>query len=272
MSTKPLPPHGSTARAKGRPAAGIKGCPCLPCRDAENRYNKRRRLLNGTGRTFMVPAAPVADHLRALFAAGAGWNQLRDVAESSNATISAILHGKVKQIRRTTANKFLAIRPGDATPPGRRVPAIGAIRRTRALLAIGHTCKAIYGATTVEHTQVSELVTGRTDTVAKHVHERIAEGYAKLAGIPGTSARSRNRAAREGWPPPAAWDDIDDPACVPDAGRDDAELGRRELAALRREEITHLAAYSIPEHEIAERLGMAPAYVHDLIRNMRSAA
>lgn len=271
-ATKPLPPHGTTARAKGRPSAGIKGCPCLPCRDAENHYSKRRRYLNDTGRTFMVPAAPVAEHLRTLFAAGAGWNQLRDVAESSNATISGILHGKSAKIRRTTANKFLAIQPGDATPPGRRVPAVGAIRRTRALLAIGHSCKAIYNASTVQHSKISILLGGTVDTVPKHVHERIALGYTKLAVTPGTSMRSFNRAARQGWPSPAAWDDIDDPQAVPDTGRNDTELGRRELAALRREEITHLAAYSIPENEIAARLAMAPAYVHDLIRDMKAAA
>lgn len=213
---KPLADHGTTARAKGRPDAGIKGCPCRPCRDAENRYEKRRRYLNDTGRTLQVSAEPVAAHLKILFAAGAGWVQLAAASNCSSATISDIRTGKSVTIRRATANKILAVHPGDALPPGLPVPTVGAVRRVRALLAIGHTCKAIYEASGVEHSTITELLNGRISMVARHVDERITKGYAKLAASPGISARSLNRATREGWAPPAAWDDIDDPDARPD--------------------------------------------------------
>ncbi len=69
----------------------------------------------------------------------------------------------------------------------------------------------------------------------------------------------------------AAWDDnIDDPAATPETDQNVVDLdNRRELAALRRAEIEHLASFNIPEHEIANRLGMSRDYVHDLLRDMR---
>ncbi|GFE20129.1 helix-turn-helix domain-containing protein [Streptomyces nigrescens] len=214
---KPLADHGTTARAKGRPASGIKGCPCTPCRQAEARYDKRRRYLNATGRTLTVDPRPVADHIRNLFAEGAGWNQLVAASGCSNSTISLILNGKISRIHRTTADKLLAVQPGDAQPPGLRVPTTGSVRRLHALLAIGHTCKAISAASGVEHSTLSDLINERLERVARHVTERVASGYSILAGTRGNSARSINRGLRNNWAPPAAWDDdhLDDPDAHP---------------------------------------------------------
>ena len=50
--------------------------------------------------------------------------------------------------------------------------------------------------------------------VALATHDRIAAAYDELAMRPGPSARNR----RLGYPPPLAWDDIDDPAATPDLG------------------------------------------------------
>jgi AraC-like DNA-binding protein len=92
--------------------------------------------------------------------------------------------------------------------------------------------------------------------------------------MPGSALKTRNKARREGWPDPLWWEDmghIDDPDFDP-AAAVERELNRDELAALRRQEIAHLAAFGIPEHEIAQRLGMSPHYVHDLIRDRLSTA
>lgn len=270
---KPLAEHGTTARAKGRPARGVKGCPCAPCRTAEATYDKKRRFLNATGRTLMVDATPVAEHLRQLFSAGAGWHQIATAAESSTATVHAIITGRITQCRRVTASKFLAIKAQDVIPSNRAVDACGSIRRMHALLALGHTNKAITVASGVEHSMLSDLINERLTTVTRHVADRIDIGFRALAAKRGTSARNINRARRNNWAPPAAWDDeaIDDPARGPETGAD-AELGRRELAAYRRQEIAHLASFGIPEREIAARLDLAGDYVHDLIRDMRKAA
>ncbi|MFF9624229.1 hypothetical protein [Streptomyces griseosporeus] len=213
---KPLAEHGTTARAKGRPVAGIPGCPCHPCRQAENAYDKRRRYLNQTGRTLMVDTAPVAAHLRGLFAAGAGWIQLSAISGCSSSTISNLLAEKNPQCRRTTANKILAIQPGDAIPNQRRIPATGTIRRLRALVALGHKCADIDTACRIDHSVLTDLLTARRDTVTVGLAKRVADGFEKLSKTNGTHARSLRRAARERWAPPAAWDDIDDPNAGPD--------------------------------------------------------
>lgn len=215
---KPLAEHGTTARAKGRPAAGIPGCPCPACRAAECAYDKRRRYLNATGRNLMVDTAPVAQHIRAVFEAGAGWAQLAAITGCSTSTLHGIRTGRITSCRRSTASKILAAQIGDAIPAGRMVPAVGSIRRLHALLAAAHSCKAITLASTVEHSMISDLVNERVSTVKLHVAERIADGFRQLAGTTGSSARSRNRAMRNNWAPPAAWDDgaVDDPNAHPD--------------------------------------------------------
>jgi hypothetical protein len=213
---KPLAEHGTTARAKGRPAQGIPGCPCPPCRQAENAYDKRRRFLNQTGRALMVDTAPVAAHLRGLFAGGAGWVQLAAIAGCSTSTISTLLMEKKPQCRRTTANKILAIQPGDAIPGQRRIPALATIRRLRALIALGHKCADIDAACRIDHSVLTDLLTARRDTVTMALAQRVDEGYQKLSKSSGSHVRSLHRATRERWAPPAAWDDIDDPNAAPD--------------------------------------------------------
>lgn len=215
---KPLAEHGTTARAKGRPTTGIPGCNCPPCRRAENAYDKRRRFLNQTGRTLMVDTAPIAAHLRGLFAAGAGWVQLAAVSGSSTSTIHKLLTEKIPQCRRTTANKLLAIQPGDCIPDQRGIDATGTIRRVRALVALAHKCHDIDRACRIDHSVLTDLLAGRLDTVTVGLARRVDEGFRQLATSTGNSVRSLNRAVREGWAPPAAWDadTIDDPTAVPD--------------------------------------------------------
>jgi lambda repressor-like predicted transcriptional regulator len=215
---KPLAEHGTTARAKGRPSAGIPGCPCPPCRRAENAYDKRRRFLNQTGRTLMVDTAPVAAHLRGLFSAGAGWIQLAAVSGCSTSTMHNLLTEQNPRCRRVTANKILAIQPGDAIPNHRSIPATGTIRRVRALMTLAHTCRAISQACRIDHSTLSDLLAERLDSVSLGLANRVDDGFRALSRTTGASARSRNRATRERWAPPGAWDDdtIDNPDAHPD--------------------------------------------------------
>lgn len=268
---KPLAEHGTTARAKGRPSAGIPGCPCPRCRRAENAYDKRRRFLNQTGRTLMVDTAPVAAHLRGLFAAGAGWIQLAAISGCSTSTLHNLLTEQNPRCRRATANKILAIQPGDAIPDHRGIPATGTVRRVRALMTLAHTCRAISQACQIDHSTLSDLLTGRLDAVSIGLANRVADGYRTLSRTTGASARSRNRATRERWAPPAAWDDdtIDDPNAQPEYGR---ELSFHERAELRREEIIHFAWHGDTPEQILARLNgeMSISTVRQIVQDWRT--
>ena len=254
-AAKPLPPHGTTARAKGRPAAGIKGCPCRPCRDAENAYDKRRRFFNESGRTYMVDSAPTQAHLKMLFAEGAGWTQLVAATTCSSSTLVAILNGERPEITRRVASLILAVHAADVLPPNRKVSAIGSIRRCRALVAIGHKFMDIADASPLDLATIRYVINGHPANVSAVTAAEIVAAYEALAGHPGTSVRSRNRAAREGWRDPQWWEDyghIDDPAFDPDKADD--ELNFLERARLRREEIIHLAWCGHQPEQILARL------------------
>ncbi|MEZ3180335.1 hypothetical protein KYY02_17070 [Streptomyces pimonensis] len=252
---KPLAEHGTTARAKGRPTAGIKGCPCRPCRDAENTYDKRRRFLNESGRTRMVDAKPTQAHLKKLFAEGAGWTQLIAATSCSSSTLVAILNGERAEITRRVANQVLAVQAADVQPPHRPIPAIGSIRRCHALVAIGHKLIDIADASRLDFATIRYIVSTQPGNVSARTAAAVASAYDNLRGQPGKSVRSLNRAAREGWRDPQWWEDyghIDDPAFDP--AKADAELNFHQRAALRREEIIHLAWCGHEPEQILDRL------------------
>jgi hypothetical protein len=102
--------------------------------------------------------------------------------------------------------------------------------------------------------------------VRAHVEQLCATGMGYK-----TVARTANRARREGWAPPAAWDDdaIDDPAAVPfvvDVDEDQVdELAVEQLLDGHRMELTGatlhaavhaLAARGLQPASISERLGI----------------
>ncbi|MCX4232091.1 hypothetical protein [Streptomyces ortus] len=216
----PLPPHGTPARGVGRPGQGIPGCKCQPCRDAKNKADTMRALANLSGRPVRVPAEPVAAHLRTLLDAGMGWVRIGRAAHSSSCTIARILNGQ-QLIRRTAAERLLAVKYRPA--PGRTVNATGTRRRIQALIAIGHTVEGVAAESGVDHSVIHDVLGGAAN-VRGMTCDRIAAAYDWLSGHPPTDIRpsaattSRNRAARQGWAPPIAWDDdrIDDPTAHPD--------------------------------------------------------
>lgn len=97
------------------------------------------------------------------------------------------------------------------------VLAIGALRRVRALNAIGWPTDEI--ATRLGYTSraaVNLAITKRTMTYA--LWARIRDVYDELSGTPGPSPRSAARARTAKWAPPLAWAglDIDNPRAQPD--------------------------------------------------------
>lgn len=268
-ATKPLPEHGTTARAKGRPSGATPRCPCPPCRAAERAYAKRCRVLNATGRTLRVPVEPVARHVDALFAAGGGWVQIADLAHISQSSLSKIRNRQQAVLRRGVADRILGIQPGQGLPERRSVSAIGAVRRVRALMVTGHTVAAVGDAANLNHTVMHGLVNGRLDSVWATTDASITAAYVALAHRPGSNARARNRARREGWYGPLAWDgNIGHPDAVPDptgVGTD----GQRTRDPLRNDEIKHLAGFQLPTHEIAKRVGLDEKDVDDRLAKWR---
>lgn len=271
---KPLPAHGTRARAGGSPHSGIPRCPCEPCRRAEYRYDVRRRHLAATNRKLTVDPTPAADHLRQLRADGMPVSAIIKAAKISRATVRQLVLGRPAPIRRTTASAILAIPARSAAGTAITVPSIGSTRRLRALVAIGHSGTRIRQATGLTHTTIWQVTAGRSPVVLASTADTIAGAYRLLVASPGASVRERNRAARNGWAGPLQWGrDIDDPDAEPQVGEMQAAMGRREarsvLAASRADEIEHLASFGIPAADIAGRVGLSVDYVRDQLAGTR---
>lgn len=250
-ATKDLPRHGSEARYQG--ATGRPGCRCRTCITGWTQAGQRRQLARLQGRPATIPAGPVTQHLRILYASDLTTGQIATASGADSSTIKDHARGRFPRIRRTTAVKLLAVQP-DVKPTIGFVPALGSMRRCRALYAVGHAPADIAAAhPDLQLRSIEYIVHGARRHVAVFLHDAIGQAYRTLAATPGTSTRAAARAAREGWAGPDYWDDadFDDPTFTPAAA---AEANRDELAALRREEIEHLAWCGHSPDVIRDRL------------------
>lgn len=94
-----------------------------------------------------------------------------------------------------------------------KVPAVGTQRRIRALRALGYSLGDITrGGGWCDHTALDYAL--GADTITAATADRVAATYERLSMrlADGPKAnRLRMLAARKGWPPPLAWDNLDDP-------------------------------------------------------------
>lgn len=96
----------------------------------------------------------------------------------------------------------------------RKLPVRGARRRVQALMALGWPTRAIGREAGVEgRVTIIYILDERNNTITRGLHDKIVATYDRLSmRIPpagsGTT-RARNSAARKGYVPPLAWDDID---------------------------------------------------------------
>lgn len=212
---KPLAQHGTHARACGRRASGISPCRCQPCRAAKARYEKRLRFDAARGNPRVIDAGPVAEHLRTLRAAGTPWDRICEAGRLSTNSAWKLMTGRQAVILASTAARIFAITPVQG--PTAPVAALGSVRRLRALYALGHGPATIVGACGLSRPFVCRLVAGQLDRVTADTAAKIAQAYRVLSMWVGSDARCRNRAARDAWAPPLAWEDnlLDDPDATP---------------------------------------------------------
>lgn len=101
----------------------------------------------------------------------------------------------------------------------RTVPSIGFRRRVQALQALGWPLSVIaaeMGGCDKRNVKQS----CDSERVYRSKLQRLVEVYDRLSMRLGPSVRSRNLAQRNGWLPPLAWTNIDDPNERPTRGRD----------------------------------------------------
>lgn len=249
-ATKPLPDHGERRRY-------LRGCRCSECSNAHYRYMSRYRLDRERGQHRRVDSAPAAAHVRTLL--NAGWNQrqIADAAQCAHRVIADLAAKRQATTLPRISTRILAITPHPVPAPAQYADATGTIRRVCALIAMGYPINHLAAAIGIWPANLGRIARGELTQVSVPTAKATAAAYRELSRRPGPSQAARNRAKREGWHGPLAWDSdtIDDPSAQPDTEGEGTDQARKR-DSLRPEEIRHLAGFQLSAHSIALQVGL----------------
>lgn len=181
------------------------------------RWQKRWTMERSRGLKRMVSTATALAHIEWLIGQGFNCTAISVAAGVDRGTILNIKSGKNSLVKRTTEKKILAVMPETIyARPDRRgyVPAVGAVRRIRALMTMGWRYRDLSPRLGFPAEKVGE----GAGWIGRHKHEAIVKLYDELWDTPGPAAKgSIKKLLNRGWHKPMAWDDdtIDDPAAEP---------------------------------------------------------
>lgn len=258
----------------------LDACRCFPCAAAVREYEQNRIRQQAYGRwNGLVDAEPSRRHVRALMDAGMGLKRIVAVSGVPQGQLWKLLYGKKradgtrvpsKRVKPTTEARLLAVKVDLAD--GARVDSTGAIRRTRALVALGWSQSKIAIQLDMNPANFGPIIHGRRPTITVAHDRTIREVYNDLSmRLPPqdewrdkiAASRARRYAQRLGWLPPLAWDDelIDDPAHTP--------LVEKDPALVHVQELDEAAIYRRMHGDKTVRLSKADAA--ELVRRCRAA-
>jgi hypothetical protein len=187
---------------------------------------RNRRIAYGRWESNRAAADPVRAHIDVLKAAGMDSQQIRRIAGVPTSTFNYQLSGSPSAISRTTAQKILAVPVPASTTAlvasarGREiVPAVGARRRLRALVAAGWTMRSLADELDIKLTVVCRLIHDSV-RIRAYRHHEVDALFARLQLTAGPSDTARAYARARRWPLPFQWDEesIDEPDGRPAPG------------------------------------------------------
>lgn len=252
----------------------LDGCRCEPCALAASRYERDRVRRVAYGRSEMVDAGPVREHIAALSAAGVGLKRITAVSGVSGGALTKIVYGVSRgdgthrppaaRVRKTTADRILAVTSAD-TAPSADVDATGTRRRLQALAALGWGVGRIAADFEIDRQALDSALNHRRARVHARTAAAVRAAFDTIGDRPApatshreriAASRARNRAHDAGWAPPAAWDaeQLDDPTAEPPATAT-WQAGRR--ATLDLDEWAHLVAAGEDLKRAAARCGVS---------------
>lgn len=187
--------------------------------------------------------------------AGIGHRRIAELADVSYRTLARVLY-EGKRLHAATADRVLAISPA-ATPAMWGAPAVGIVRRLRALRADGRNNTVLAAAVGVDRNNLSQITLGYREQVVRSTAAAVRDLYAMLADQPPEPTAFVRRTIQEarlsGWFRPGAWDpetidDPDAPPCLlpPVAPVDrDLELLVQHIVAGHPAKVTRQARYEL---------------------------
>lgn len=195
--------------AHGTRSRYVAGCRCEPCAAANRKYASLRERYGWADQVaarWVDPCHAYA-HILWLRTQGVGLRMISDQSGVARSTLAQL--ARRERISADTQARILAVLP---TPS--RVDGTGTRRRLQALIAIGHTGASLADRIGWSRTNIWNLILG-DGLVSARTAAKVTSVYDQLWNQPGPSTRARNLAAKRGWPPPLAWDDIEDPDAHP---------------------------------------------------------
>jgi hypothetical protein len=239
------------------------------------RYQKQWRIDRARGITRTVPAEPIRTHLHELLRAETSLRGIAEVAGIPVTVVARVANGRQPTVTRRIATALLEVTTADLTRrpnPAGFVPKVGAVRRIRALQAIGHCARDIAAATNLTERDVYLIVNQAGRWITQARWDAVTDAYDRLSMTPGHSAKARAIAAAAGYPQPLAWEEeaIDDPTAGPvEAGEDaltvdevavEAAMSGRRPHGLREAErvevVRRLAQQGWSDQGIGRQLGV----------------
>lgn len=231
--------------------------------------SERRAVAAGAG---MSPArlAALRRHIQALLDAGVPLAGIAWHCGLNRKTIQWVASGRAEagvppgyRLEPVHAERILALVAlplHGGADNGQPVPAVGTVRRLRALMAAGHPAADLAGHLHVAAQTVTAITDSNPDTVPASLARSAAALFLRLEMTTGGCQESRRRANRRQWAPPLAWDadQIDTPEAKPDFG---AQARRPGFLATYSE----LRAWGFTDVRIAEHMGVQAS---SLLRQM----
>jgi hypothetical protein len=173
-------------------------CRCFGCRVANANYEYDRQRRNASGRSDLVDAAPVLEHLEQLRRAGVGRRQIAAAAGVSPTVLQKLLRTErpTRRVRRDTADRILAVDPTDAAD-GARIRARRTWVLVEEMLRTGWTRR-----------DIARRLTGNADTLALQLGRRrvTAANARKVARLHADWIYGRLTCSTCGGPVSRGWD------------------------------------------------------------------
>lgn len=184
---------------------------------------RTRRHLAGGGSVLAdaEPLRPILHELRSRMS----WTSVALLCgTTSHRHVREIADGTVRRINHDMAAAIRAAAGQTPMEGGSWVSSLGARRRLQALIALGYTVPQLSEASGYSQSPMKAVIRGEVDVIRADTHALVCDLFERLCMRMPTAAtkherawvkRQKARAVAEGWPPPLAWDDIDDPAEQP---------------------------------------------------------
>lgn len=204
--------HGTLSRYQ-------RGCRCNACRDAKAAHWRRyaRARARGDYNNGRVPTDDARAHIAALANSGMTLSEIAAQAGVAWAVVQRINAGTRRTGYARNINAILNV------PHKRPVTGVGCTRRIQALYAMGWAPATIAATADIPPGTVSRLASGEyTGRLWRSTVTGVVRAYRHLTARTPPATRggtqARDRAAREQWPAPGAWNDIDNPNEQPEPG------------------------------------------------------